>query len=58
MEKEQIKKLLADTLKNNYISFDDFYKQAIETTLSNDELVTGRGARGLSSKGKAYTRIS
>lgn len=37
--------------------FDNIWSQSIEDTLNTDEIVTGRGARGLSKKGHAYINI-
>ena len=37
--------------------FDNIWSQSIENTLNTDEIVTGRGARGLSKKGHAYINI-
>lgn len=37
--------------------FENIWSQSIEDTLNTDGMVTGRGARGLSSKGKAYINI-
>ena len=37
--------------------FDNVWTQSIEDALNTDGMITGRGARGLSSKGKAYINI-
>ena len=34
--------------------FENIYNQSISDTLNADGMITGRGARGLSKKGKAY----
>lgn len=37
--------------------FENVYNQSITDTLNTDGMITGRGARGLSKKGKAYINI-
>ena len=37
--------------------FDNVWTQSIEDALNSDGMITGRGARGLSKKGKAYINI-
>lgn len=38
--------------------FEQYYKQAINSTLGADGMITGRGARGLSKKGHAYCDVN
>jgi hypothetical protein len=62
--KSQIKAQIQSMLEAKGISFDQIetvfenvYAETINQTLEQDGMVTGRGARGLSSKGKAYINI-
>ena len=44
----------AKGIKFNYQQFTTLYKQAMENTFNTNGVITGRGARGWSSKGHAY----
>lgn len=37
--------------------FENIYNQSVQDTLNAEGMITGRGARGLSKKGKAYINI-
>ena len=37
--------------------FENIYTQTVQDTLNTEGMITGRGARGLSSKGKAYINV-
>ena len=62
--KNQMKAQITSMLEAKGISFDkianifeNIYNQSISDTLNADGMITGRGARGLSKKGKAYINI-
>ena len=62
--KDQIKAQIEKELKDQGIDFKDFeyifintYNQSVQDTLNSDGMITGRGAKGLSKKGKAYINI-
>ena len=62
--KSQYKAQIESMLKEKGISFDkietvfeNVYNQAAQDVLNADGMITGRGARGLSSKGKAYINV-
>ena len=63
--KQQMKEQIELMLEAKGISFDkvetlfeNVYKQPISDTVSTDGLITGRGARGFSSKGHAYCNVA
>ena len=62
--KSQIKSQIETMLKEQGISFDkienifeNVYNQSAQEVLNSDGMITGRGARGCSSKGKAYINV-
>ena len=62
--KSQMKAQLQSMLEEKGISFDkianifeNVYTQSVADTLNAEGMITGRGARGLSKKGKAYINI-
>ena len=62
--KNQIKSQIDTMLKDRNLEFskietvfENVYSKSIYDTLSSDGMITGRGARGFSSKGKAYISI-
>ena len=62
--KSQYKAQIESMLKEQGISFDkiatifeNVYNQTAQDVLNSDGMITGRGARGLSSKGKAYINV-
>ena len=62
--KSQIKSQIETMLKKQGISFDkienvfeNVYNQTAQEVLNSDGMITGRGARGCSSKGKAYINV-
>ena len=62
--KSQIKSQIETMLKKQGISFDkietifeNVYNQTAQEVLNSDGMITGRGARGFSSKGKAYINV-
>lgn len=62
--KSQIKSQIENMLKEQGITFDkienifeNVYNQSAQEVLNSDGMITGRGARGCSSKGKAYINV-
>ena len=62
--KSQIKSQIETMLKEQGITFDkienifeNVYNQSAQEVLNSDGMITGRGARGCSSKGKAYINV-
>ena len=62
--KSQYKAQIESMLKEQGISFDkietvfeNVYNQSAQDVLNSDGMITGRGARGLSSKGKAHINV-
>lgn len=62
--KSQIKSQIATMLKEQGTTFDkienifeNVYNQSAQEVLNSDGMITGRGARGCSSKGKAYINV-
>ena len=62
--KSQIKSQIETMLKEQGIEFDkiatvfeNVYNQTAQEVLNSDGMITGRGARGLSSKGKAHINV-
>lgn len=62
--KSQYKAQIESMLKEQGISFDkiatvfeNIYNQTAQDVLNSEGMITGRGARGLSSKGKAYINV-
>lgn len=62
--KSQYKAQIESMLKEQGISFDkiatifeNVYNQTAQDVLNSEGMITGRGARGLSSKGKAYINV-
>lgn len=62
--KSQMKVQIETMLAEKGISFDkianifeNVYNQSVSDTLNSEGMITGRGARGMSSKGKAYINI-
>lgn len=62
--KNQIKSQIEKMLEAKNVSFDrieqvfeNVYNQTAQNTLNAEGMITGRGARGLSSKGKAYINV-
>ena len=62
--KNQIKAQIENMLKENGVPFDkieqvfeNIYNQTAQDVLNAEEMITGRGARGLSSKGHAYINV-
>ena len=62
--KSQIKSQIENMLKAQGVAFDkiatvfeNVYNQTAQEVLNSDGMITGRGARGLSSKGKAYINV-
>lgn len=62
--KSQYKAQIESMLKEQGISFDkiatvfeNIYNQTAQDVLNSESMITGRGARGLSSKGKAYINV-
>ena len=62
--KSQIKSQIENMLKAQGVAFDkiatvfeNVYNQTAQEVLNSDGMITGRGARGLSSKGKAHINV-
>lgn len=62
--KSQYKAQIESMLKEQGVSFDkiatvfeNIYNQTAQDVLNSEGMITGRGARGLSSKGKAYINV-
>ena len=62
--KSQIKSQIENMLKAQGVAFDkiatvfeNVYNQTAQEVLNSDGMITGRGARGTSSKGKAYINV-